>query len=164
MTTATIQKSTVEPTWTRNKVQEEASAALTGHLLVTTKLLTSAAPSVLSQWRQELAMLKVDQFRAQGVRTPIQLVRAWAEYETNLFGSQLRYWGDDKQAHVEYLQCACWSALEHLTGNQADQDAMSQGWAEITQILAREFGFTGQEKIGSEPGDACCTLTFTAKA
>ncbi len=164
MTTAIIQKTVVEPSWTRIKVQEEASSAVTGQMFATTRILASAAPELLSQIRQEWSKLRVEYFRAQGVRTPLDLVRAWAEYDANMFGSTLRYWGDEKQAHVEYNHCACWSVLEHLTSAESEQASMSTGWAQITQMLATQFGFTGSEKIGTEPGESCCTLTFSATA
>ncbi len=161
MSTATVQKSKIQPSWTANKVQEEAASALTAQMAATTKILKAANPELLTQVRREWARLKVENFRAQGVKTPFDLVKAWTEYETNLFGSKMQFWGDENKAHVEYEACGCWNALERITDCEVERDSMSEGWSEMTQLLAKEFGFTGQEKIGTEPHEAACTITFT---
>lgn len=161
MSNATVQKSTVKPSWTVDKFQAEASNTLTGNMIVTTRILQAASPELLSQVRREWAKLKIEYFRGQGVKTPLDLVRVWTEFETNLFGSKMQFWGDENQAHVEYEECGCWAVVENIAASELEKETMSEGWAEITQLLAQEFGFTGTERIGTEPGEACCTITFT---
>ncbi len=161
MSTAAVQKNTATTTWSVTKIQEQVSNALTAQMFATIKVLELAGPEVISKVRHEWAKLKVENFRAQGVKTPLDLVTAWTEYETNMFGSKLRYWGDDKQAHVEYEECGCWSALERMNISEPAMESMSNCYAEMTHLLAKEFGFTGTEKIGSGPNEAPCTITFT---
>lgn len=160
MDTGAVKKSTASTVWTTEKLQEQISDALIGHMMVAIRLLETS-PDVIAELQREWAQLKVKNFRAQGVKTPIDLVRVWTDYETNMFGSKMRFWGDEKQAHVEYQQCGCWDALERMSTSETNKQAMCGCWEEITRALAEEFGFTGEEKIGTGPDEAYCTITFT---
>lgn len=163
MNTVAISKSKGTATWTKNEMQEQISVALVGHMLAAVRLL-EGHPDIAAAVRKEWARLKVENFCQQGVRTPLDLVRVWTEYETNMFGSKMQFWGDEKQAYVEYYDCGCWSALERTNASETDKKAMCKFWEEITRLLAEEFGFIGEEKIGSEPDEAYCTITFTRPA
>lgn len=160
MTTGTITRCDVDTKWETSRIQQEAAVAVTSTMAIATRLLCSSNPGLLAQLRVEWAKAKVSQLRRQGVRTPIELARAWSEYETNLFGSKIRYWGDENEAHVEYEVCGCWSALEAMTVSESEQNAMSDGWSQMTRVLAQEFGFTGSEKLATNPDEAPCTISF----
>ncbi len=161
MTTTGLVKGQLEPTWTLTKVQEETASALTGHMLITSRVLQNADPKTLRLIRKEWADLRIEYFRSLGVKTPLDLVRAWTEYDTNMFGSSMRFWGDEKQAHVEYDYCGCWSALDKLNTTGQEQELMIDGWSELSGLIAGAFGFVGEEKLGCEPDEAGCTITFS---
>jgi hypothetical protein len=161
--TTTMQKTEVKTTWPVTKLQTEVSAVFMRNMVETFKVLDKVGPEPLKQWYQAWTTMKVDYYKQQGVKTPLELVKAMAEFETNMFGSKMRFWGDEKQAGVEYETCGCWNALEAMKLPKAEMDKLGANCAENTEKMAREFGFTSEMKIGMNPGEPCCTLTFTKK-
>jgi hypothetical protein len=161
--TTTLQKTEVKTTWPVTKIQEEVAGAMMRNMLLTFKVVEKAGPQVLKDWFHAFTTMKVDYYKAHGVKNPLDLVKAMSEFETNVFGSQMSFWGDDKVAHVEYTACGMWNAMEKMGLPKEQVEAMGKNCAENTNALAQAFGFTGEIKIGEKPGEACCTMTFTRK-
>lgn len=130
--------------------------------MTTTKVLEKRSPEALTELRQALATMKVEYFKHQGVKTPVELVKAMAELETNMFGSKMKFWGDEKQASVEYEVCGCYNAMKDvLKLNETEQETMGKVWATMIEVMAKEFGFKGETKFGTCSTEAPCTITFT---
>lgn len=159
--TTTMQKTEVKPTWTVAKMQEETAASIMRHMVVTFRTLEKSAPNVLPELWKNFTAMRVEYFKQHGVKTPLELVKAMSEFETNLFGSKMRFWGDDKQAGVEYETCGCWNAMPKVGVTPEEQERMGKTCAENTQDLAKTFGFKGEIKIGTAPNEPCCTMIFT---
>lgn len=157
----TLQKTEVKTTWPVTKIQEEVAASMMRNMALTFKVVEKAGPQVLKDWYQAFTTMKVDYYRQQGAKTPVDLVRIMSEFETNLFGSKIRFWGDDKQAGLEYEVCGCWNAMGKAGVTEADFEKMSASCAESMNHLAKEFGFTVEMKKGEKPSEPCFAMTFT---
>lgn len=159
----TLQKTEVKTTWPVTKIQEEVAAAMMRNMALTFKVVEKAGPQVLKDWYQAFTKMKVDYYRQHGAKTPVELVRLMSEFETNMFGSKIRFWGDDKQASLEYEACGCWNAMGKAGVTEPEFEKMSESCAESMNHLAAEFGFTVEMKKGEKPGEPCFAMTFTRK-
>ena len=144
MTTAT--KTPIKPTWNVQKIQEEAVGSMTRHMMTSFKVIEKLGPEAQKQFGQAMIEMKVEHFKKLGVKTPIDLVKAFAEFETNVFGSKINVWGDEKQASMEYEHCACWESMKKACPMDAKkEEEMGNCWAEQNNALAKAFGFSKAE-------------------
>jgi len=101
----------------------------------------------------QTAMLhnKVEHFKKLEVKTPIELVKAMAEFEANVFGSKIEIWGDEKSAHMQYNACGMWNAMKKFGKMEPKQEEMmGTQFATCMTNLAKEFGFKGETKMEGE--------------
>jgi hypothetical protein len=160
--TTTLQKTPVSTTWNVTKIQDEVSAAMMRNWLVTLKVVEKFGPEAVQELNKSFTTMKIDYYKAQGVKTPIDLVKAMAEFETNVFGSKMTIWGDEKQAVVEYQVCGCYNAMVNsLKLPQAEIEKLGKNCAANSELLAKEFGMKVEMKFGTTPTEPCCTMTFT---
>ncbi|MFX6759364.1 hypothetical protein ABTH30_20970, partial [Acinetobacter baumannii] len=81
----------------------------------------------------------------------MELVKAMAEKEANLFGSQIEIWGDDKEAFMHYTMCGMWNAMKQMPQmGKEQQEKMGMQFAMTIEHLAKELGFNGETKMEGE--------------
>src|SRR5277367_2302666 len=113
MTTTTLKKTPVEATWTIQQVQEGA-AMVAANMCVSAKAVLSKNEALLTEYETMVRTNKVNHYKALGVKTPMDLVKAMATFEANVFGSKIEIGGDDQTAVLNYESCAMWNAIEKL--------------------------------------------------
>lgn len=132
------------------------------NMRVTFQILEKAGPEVLKEWYHAFTQMRIDYFKALNVKTPLELVKAQAEFDANVFGSDIKVWGDEKQAHLEYVSCGVFNAMQKAGMPPAELEKMGKNCAETTQVFATAFGFNGEMKKPAQPGEPMI-LTFTRK-
>jgi hypothetical protein len=158
MTTTTLNKTTIETTWTAQKIQEETARVLAMQWMTAYQLLSKAGEQYAQEFETTLRQNKVEQYKKLGVKTPIDLVKAMAEFEANLFGSKIEIFGDESKACLTYNQCGMWNAMQKMGKMTPEQEEkMGHHFQNCVSNLAKEFGFKGEVKF-EEP---CATVTFT---
>ena len=158
MTTAIAKKTPVEIKWPVNKVQEAAARVLANHMLAAQTVLAKYGPEAFEQYDKQILADKVEYYRSIGVKTPIDLAKAMAEFEGNVFGSKVEIWGDDKQASLTYDACGIYNAMKkRLTPEM--EEKIGGYFERCVDNLGREFGFKGEVKF-EEPS---ATVTFIKK-
>jgi len=160
MSTVTLNKQVVEPKWNTTQIQEEAVRAHS--MLYLTAMNTVAklgGEKAVQEFQTEMRQHKVEHYKKVGVKTPLELVKAMAEFEANVFGSKIEISGDENKAELKYNQCAMWNAMKnfgHLNAQQEEQ--MGRSFEMCVQNLAKEFGFKAETKF---EGDQTCVLHFS---
>jgi hypothetical protein len=156
----TLTKKVVEQTWTKEQIQEKA-AAMAANLCFSAKqvIQETGDMALLAKYENTVRQGKLDHYKALGVKTPIELVKAMAETETNVFGSKIEISGDDKQAELHYISCAMWNQMEKKMGcmTPEQQEKAGASFQNCVMETAKAFGFKGDVKFGEKD----CTITFT---
>ncbi|MBS2002322.1 MAG: hypothetical protein U0103_03760 [Candidatus Obscuribacterales bacterium] len=159
MTTTTPTKKIVEQTWTTKQIQE-AAAAMAANMCFSAKsvLQEHGDMALLNKYENTVRQGKIEHYKALGVKTPIELVTAMAETETNVFGSKIEIFGDDKQAELHYLSCAMWNQMEKKMGcmTPEQQEKAGASFQNCVMETAKAFGFKGEVKFGEKEA----TITF----
>ena len=164
MTTAA--KTKIQPTWTTEKIREEAVNGMTGTWGVTMKVISELGPEAQKKMQHAMIEHKVAVYKKLNVKSPIELVRAMAEFEVNVFGSKINVWGDEKQASMEYEYCACYNAMQKNTSgccstDKKEQEAMAQCFSDKMQGIAKGFGWSkGEVKFPAKENEPA-VVTFT---
>ncbi len=153
--TTTATKTLVNASWTKERVQQETAETFAQHMATTMNVLCKLGHEVVEQHSKASTEAKVAHYKKLGVKTPIELVTAMAEYETNVMGSKIKVWGDDKQASMEYEVCACYNAMNKIGAiNEKNSAEMGKGWETCMNATAKAFGFSKAEiKFGATPTD-----------
>jgi hypothetical protein len=158
MTTTAIKTTPVETKWNLTQVQEGAARAQANLFLAAMTFIAKQGEEAHKEFASLVRAGKVEYYKSLGVNTPIQLAKAIAEFETNVFGSKVEVGGDDHQAQIVYNQCAMWNAIEkHGKLTPAQQEKFGTNFQSCMTELGREFGLKSEVCMG-EP---CCTVTFT---
>ena len=88
---------------------------------------------------------------ADACNAPLDLVRAKAEFETNVFGSKVEISGDEKTAQLKYISCGVWNAIQKGGKPSPEQkEKMMSCFTSATENMAKEFGFKGNLKFEGE--------------
>jgi len=160
MTTTTPTKKLVEATWTTKQIQE-AAAAMAANMCFSAKsvLMKHGDMALLNEYENTVRQGKIEHYKALGVKTPIELVKAMAETETNVFGSQIEIVGDDKTATLNYISCAMWNQMEKMMGKMTpeQQEKAGASFQNCVSETAKAFDLKADVKMG----DKTCTITFT---
>jgi len=158
MSTVIQQKTPVEAKWTLSKVQEETAQAMARNFLATMTVLGKYGKEAHEEFEKICVANKIDYFKTRNIKSPLDLVKAMAEYEANIFGSKIKISGDDKQAELTYDVCGCWNAMKTVGNLKPEQEEkMGDQFARTIEHLGRHFGFKSEVKF-EEP---CATVTFT---
>jgi len=156
MSTAT--KTVVKATWPTAKTQAEAAHAAASQCAAAFGVLSKLGEQAVADYKAAARKLRVAHLKEQGVKTPLELVTAMAEFEANVFGSQIEIVGDEKSATLDYKTCAMWEAMQKVTNmTPAEQEQMGKGMQTCMQDLAHEFGL----KADVQMAEKTCTVTFT---
>lgn len=157
MTTA-IKPTPVDAKWDSKKVRETIAEIFAIRHMVTVNVLSKYGESAIKEFDKQVNAKKAEWYKTLGVKTPIDLVKAMAEFEANIFGSKITIEGDDNKASLTYDACAIWNAMQKhgkFTPNQ--QKEQGEMFEQCIKGLASEFGFKADLKF-DEP---CATVTFT---
>ncbi len=156
MTTAT--KTPVTATWPIAKVQAAAARAAASQCAAAMGVLSKLGEQPLADYKAASRALRVATLKEQGVKTPLELATAMAEFEANVFGSKIEVEGDEKSATLNYVACAMWDAMQKVTNmTPAEQEQMGKGFQTCMQDLAKEFDL----KADVQMGEKTCAITFT---
>lgn len=141
----TITKTPVEAVWNVKKVNEFTSKIWAGNYLATMTVLSKYGPDAVKEFNKAVLAHKIEYFKQVGVKTPIELAKAKAEVDVNVFGSKVEIVGDEKKAQIIYKQCNCWNALKNEGKlSVKDQEREGKNFGEMVQELAKAFGFKGE--------------------
>ncbi len=158
MSTAILQKTPVEAKWNTQKLHEETATLFARQMVATMTTLAKYGPEAQQELMKNIVAGKVEHFKAAGVQTPIDLVRAMAESEANLFGSKIQIVGDEKKAEMIYDQCACWNAIQKVGKLTPEQEeAMGKNFEAKVRLIGQAFGLKGEVKFEGETA----IVTFT---
>jgi hypothetical protein len=158
MTTATLSKTTIKPTWTVEKLQEQFARAYAQQMLAAMHVVGKHGEKAVEELQATMRANKIEHLKGLGVKTPIELVKALAEFETNVFGSVVEISGDEKAAHMTYTACGMWKAMEKYGKITAEQkEKMSGGMQNCMSLTAKEFGLNAEVVMDKE----ICTINFT---
>jgi hypothetical protein len=151
-------KTPVEAVWNVKKVNEITSKIWANNYLSTMAVLSKYGPEAVKEFNKEVLTHKVEYLKSVGVKTPIDLAKAKAEVDANVFGSKIEIVGDEKKAQIIYKQCNCWNALKN-EGKLSVKDQEQQGkcFSEMVSGLAQAFGFKGEVVFEGETA----IITFT---
>ncbi len=156
MTTST--KTPVKPTWSQSKIQEETALAMASNCLAAHQATSKAGEQVLNDYQATARKFKVAQLKSKGVTNALELAKALAEMEVNLFGSQIDISGDEKEATLTYNQCAMWNAIKKFNPMTPEQEQqMGAGFQACMQNLAKELGLNATVKF---EGENTCAISF----
>ena len=95
MTTAT--KQIIESKWNTQKIHEETARLLASQWMAAYGVICKHGEEAIKEFETVKRQEKVAYFKALKVTTPIELVKAMAEFEANVFGSKIEIWGDEKE-------------------------------------------------------------------
>jgi len=152
-----LQKTTVKTTWKPEQMQDLFSKMTANSFMAAMTVLCKHGEEATKEFQNLSRKPMYDYYKKLGVKTPIEIVKAKAELETNVFGSEIEFWGDDKEAHLTYNKCGMWEAMKKSGGMDCAQESkMMQGFETCVKEFANEFGLKGEIKMeGEKP-----TITF----
>lgn len=148
--TTTLQKTEIKPTWKIEKIQEQTARAFASNMMAIMTVLAKHGPEAMNEFQSLSREPMVKHYKEMGIKTPLELVKAKAEYETNVFGSKIEISGDEKEAHLTYLFCAVWNGMKSCGLKKEQEEKMEEGFQYCISSFAKEFGFTGEVKFEGE--------------
>lgn len=158
MTTTAIKKTVVEATWPVTQVQSEAARVIGTQFATIMAILPQYGEKAVEDFRNAMQEKKIEHIKSLGVKTPFELVKATAEFETNVFGSKIEIWGDDTTAGMTYLTCGMWEAMSKTCAFTKEQEEkMGQNWGACVSSMATKLGY----KATLEFGEKTATVTYT---
>ncbi len=152
-----IQKEQIKATWKPEQMQEMFSHMTANNMMAVMGVLAKNE-ELMNQFETASRKPMVEYFKKLGVTTPIELIKAKAELESNIFGSVTEVWGDEKEAHLTYSKCGMWDAMnKSCESSCAETNAKKmEGFENCIKEFANEFGLKGEVKL---EGDKA-TVTF----
>lgn len=157
--TTTVEK--IETKWETKKTQDVASKMMASMFVSALEALSKhGGEKAIEEFTTISRQHKVDYYKHLGVKTPIDLVRAIAETEHNVFGSQIEIHGDAKKATLKYNSCGLWDSMQKLGKFTPEQEEkMGAQCASNWTNIAKEFGFTYEPKMEKDSYE----MTFIIK-
>lgn len=148
----TIQKEQIKPTWKPEQLHEMYSHMMANNFMATMGVLGKHGEEAVKEFKTESRKPMIAYYKRLGVKTPIEIIRAKAELESNIFGSITEVWGDENEAHLTYLKCGMWEAMKKCGGHGcAETEAkMKEGFETCVREFAHEFGLKGEVKMDGE--------------
>src|ERR1700722_15979390 len=113
MTTATLNKTVVEPKWNTTQIQEQVARIYAQQMMTAQTVLAKYGEKATEEFGNAMRENKLNYYKSMNVTTPIELVKVMSEFETNVFGSKIEIWSDEKSATMKYDHCAMWTALKN---------------------------------------------------
>jgi hypothetical protein len=156
--TTTAVKTPVEAKWNTAKIQEEAARVMASNFLAIHQVLGKLGEQAVTEFETVARKYKVDHLKSLGVKTPIELVKALGEFDTNVYGSKVEVTGNETSASITYNACGMWNAVQKVGKLTPEQEErMGKGFESCMQNLAKEMGMKASLNFQGES----CTTTFT---
>lgn len=154
----TMTKTVVAPTWTTTQIQENVARVYATQFVTAMQVIGKfGGEAALTEFETEMRKARIEHIKSLGVKTPIELAKAMAEFEANVFGSKIEIVGDDKHAELKYISCAMWEALKKVGKLDAKkEEEMGSKFESCMKNTAKEFGFNAEFKMEGET----CTVSF----
>lgn len=157
MTTVIERKTPIEAKWSPKQIQEITARVMAQNCLTSHAVIAKFGPDAVKELDKQLLANKVEHYKKIGVKTPIDLVKAMAEFEANLFGSKIQILGDEKKASLSYDSCAIWNCMKEIGKlSPKQEEEMGVQFEQHIKELGKEFGFKGEIKFE----DPCAIITF----
>ena len=156
--TVAIKRTPVEAKWTIPQIQQEASRAFATNCMAAMQIISKHGEPAVKEYQDLIHKFQLEHLKSKGVKNPLELAKAKAEFETNVFGSKIDVEGDENRAVIIYNSCAMWEAMKKF-GNLTPEkeEKMGQNFSQCVQGFAKEFGFKGEVKMEGET----CSITFS---
>lgn len=149
--TTTLSKTQVEAKWTISQIQEHATRAMVANCMAANMVLEKLGPQAVEEYQQATLNNRIEYFKTLNVKTPLELIKAMAEWETNVFGSKIVISGDDTKASLEYIECGCWNAMQKCGKlTPAIEEKMGKNFQKSVEMIAKAFGFKGELKLDGQ--------------
>ena len=158
MSTVAAKKVQVEAKWDIKQIQQAAARSAAVHNVAIMSILAKQGEGAIKEFQDTVHKFQLEHFKSIGVKTPMDLAKAKAEFETNVFGSKIEIEGDENNAKIIYNQCAMWEAMEKLGAMNAEQqEKAGKNYSMCVQNFAKEWGFKGQVDMT----ETSCSVTFS---
>lgn len=145
-------KEQIKATWTTKELQETVSKVLVNNYMINTKMFEKLTPELRNEWYDMIAESKANHYMSLNVKTPLELVKAMAEFESNVFGSKIIISGDDHKATMEYEECGCWNMMQKSTCFTPEMgEKLGNCFKTMTEHLSKKFSFQ-HELVMDEKG------------
>lgn len=147
----TITKEQIKPTWAPERLHEMFSHITANNMMAAMGVL-GKHEAILAEFKTASRKPMVEYYKRLGVKTPLEIVKAKAELEANIFGSVTEVWGDETEAHLTYIKCGMWDAMKKCggTGCAETEAKMMEGFENCVKEFANEFGLKGEVKLEGE--------------
>jgi hypothetical protein len=147
---AVIQKTEVKPTWSAEKMHEMYSRMMAHNYMSAMQVICKHGEEATKEYQEVSRKPMVEYYKKLGVTTPIEIIKAKAELESNIFGSKIEFWGDEKEAHLLYNSCGMWNAMKECGMPKAQEEKMCASMEQCVSAFAHEFGLKGEVKFDGE--------------
>jgi len=147
----TLTATKVTTKWETKRTQEKAAEMFATIYGSANEAIAKHAPKAKEEFETLVRQHRVEYLKKVGVKTPLELVKALAEVEHNVFGSEIEIAGDDNKASMKYLNCAMWNATQKLFKFTPEQEKeMGESCQHSQKLLAKEFGFNVEIKMDKD--------------
>jgi hypothetical protein len=137
----------VNTKWNLEKTQQTTARLISSMYVSAFQTLAKYGEKAHEEFDTVLRQHKIDHYKQMGVKTPLDLVKAIAETDHNVFGSDIEISGDDKKATLKYNSCGMWEAMQKLHKFTPEQEEkMGAQCASSWTHIAKEFGFNYEPK------------------
>jgi hypothetical protein len=148
----------VQTKWETKKIQDSTARVIASIWISAYQTLSKYGQEAHQEFANKVNSFKVEHYKSLGIKTPIELVKAMAEMEYNLFGSEIEISGDEKRAEIKHNTCGMWNAMQQLGKFTPEQEEkLGKNFQESLSQLAKEFGFKSEAKMEKDT----CVVTFT---
>lgn len=156
----TITVTKVDTKWDTKKTQEATSHMFASMFVSAFEVISKQGEKAMEEFQKLSREQKINYYKGLNLKTPLELVRAIAEHDFNVFGSQIEISGDDKKATLKYLSCGMWEATQKLAKFTPEQEEkMGAGCVATWQIIANDLGFNFEPKMEKDSYE----MIFTVK-
>lgn len=145
-----LQKTQVKPTWKPEQMQEMYCHMMANNFMAANQVLAKYGEETMKEFQTAQRQPMVEYYKKLNVKTPIEIIKAKAELETNIFGSKIEFWGDDKEAHLTYNSCGMWNAMQKCGMSKEQEEKMGECFETCIKNFAQEFGLNGEVKFEGE--------------
>lgn len=148
--TATATKVTTK--WDAKKVAQTTSAIMSATWMSAYEVLSKLDHKALLEFNKLVTEHKLNHYKSLNIKTPLELVKAIAETEHNVFGSEIEIVGDEQKATLKYVSCGMWEASQKHCAkfSQEQQQKMGEMCQESWKHIAEQFGFKFEPKMGKD--------------
>lgn len=141
----------VRPTWDVRKIQEAATMLVAHKIASRIQVIERCAGNEVEKMEKSSALLKAQMLKDCGVKTPMDLVNHLAEFEANMFNSQVSIGGTDKNAFIVNERPTVWLEAKRIANFSKEQESrMQQHYKEWMEYLAEALGFQATVEIAPD--------------